>query len=188
MGDSPIFPLLGANLADTESDTAAVRLDTDDLNQDLLATRQFIALSDIAQLRIVQQTFHTRLQLDEDTEVHYLRHLALHKLADLVANGYTFPGIRRQHLDAQGDSLTLAINTQNLNLDTLTGAIDLTGILDPAPRKLGNMDQTVHPAEVHKQTEIGDLADASTTHLIRFQLRKESLAALNPPFFRCGAL
>ena len=161
----PLFPFVAADLPDAQADTAAIRFDANDFHQDTFARRQFVALFHVAKLGIVQQPFDARFQLDEDAKIHHLGDFAFDQRAFLVFFGCDIPWVRREGFDAQGDALAVTVDAEDFDLDALAFVIGLARILDAAPGKFGDVNQTIQSTEVDEQTKVGDLADAPTPDL-----------------------
>ena len=75
------------------------------------------------------------------------------------------PRVRRQLLHAQRDALRLGRDFQNLDRDQIVIFQHRARILNPPPRHVGDMQQPVQRAEVHKRAIIGDVLDPSLHHL-----------------------
>ncbi len=91
----------------------------------------------------MQQAFNAGFEFDEDAKINHLADFAFHQLALLIILRDRFPWIGFERFDAQRDAFALAVDVQHLHLDALPALVNLTGILDASPRKLGDMHQSV---------------------------------------------
>ena len=60
-------------------------------------------------------------------------------------------------LEPERDALALAVDVQHFDLDLLADLEHLRGVVDVAPRQLGDVDQPVHAVEVDEGAEIDDV-------------------------------
>src|SRR5579871_5894788 len=132
-----------------QTDLAISGIDAEDLDLDLIADLDDILGTlnlVIGQLRDVQQSFQSRLQLDEDTEVGQLRDLALLDLAGLVPAGdVAFPRIVIHLLEAQSNALALLIDIED-------DAGDVIALVDDLAR-MGHLAYPAHVADVQKTVD-----------------------------------
>ena len=133
-----------------------------------------------AHLADVHQAFDARLQLDEGAVVRDGYDLTLHPCTDRVLLGDVLPRIGVQLLEAEGDALALPIDVENLDLERLADLDHLAGVLDAAPRHVGDMQQAVDTAEIDECTEVGDVLDDALPHLILLELLHQLFALARP--------
>ncbi len=93
------------------------------------------------------------------------------------------PRVFLQLFDAEGDPVLLLVEIDDLDLDLLTEGQHIRGFVHPMVGDLGDMDQTVHPADVDKGAEIGQRSDRTRDHGARLEL----LPRLGAEFFLLGA-
>src|SRR5262249_23214313 len=141
---------------------APVGVDLEDPDVDLVALRHHLArVLDVVlrELGDVHEPLDAGQDLDEGAEGDDLRHGALHDVALLVAFEHLLPGIALCLLEPERDALPLAIDVEHLNLDRLPDLEHLGRVVDVAPRKLGDVDEAVHPVEIDERAEVDDVGD-----------------------------
>src|SRR5258708_4761357 len=129
-----------------------------------------------AHLADVHQTLDARLQLDERAVVGDAHDLALHPRADRVLLGHVLPRVALELLEAERDALALPVDVQHLDLELRADLHELGRMRDAAPRHVGDVQQTVHAAEIDERTEVGDVLDHAFPDLVLGQLLHELLA------------
>ena len=72
-------------------------------------------------------------------------------------------GIGLGLLEAQRDTLTVAVYVEDLDLDLLIDLQHLGGVVDVRPGELRDVDQTVDAVEVDEGAEIDDLEIVPST-------------------------
>ena len=100
------------------------------------------------ELRDVDEALDAVEHLDECAEADDLGHLALQLVADRVRVEDALPRILLGLLEPQRDALPLAVDVEDLDRDDLADRQDLRGVVDVAPRELGDVDQPVDAVEV----------------------------------------
>src|SRR3954452_14939581 len=177
-------------LLERERDAATVEVDVDDLDHDVVADlHDLLGHLDVAlgQLRDVDQALDALVDADERTERHELRDLAGHDLADLVGPGELAPGVLLRRLERQGDPLAVEVDVEDLDRDLLAHLDDLARVVDVLPGQLGDVDQTVDPAEVDERAEVDDRRDLAGANLALLQRLQEGLAHLGLGLLEPGA-
>src|SRR3982751_1485151 len=168
-------------LLERERDPAAVQVDVDDLDQDLVAHLHDL-LRDLhvalGQLGDVDQALDALVDADERTEGHQLGDLAGHDLADLVRAGELTPRVLLRRLQRQGDTLAVEVDVEDLDGDLLAHLDDLGRVVDVLPGQLGDVHQTIDAAEVDERTEVDDRGDDAGADLALGQLVEELAANL----------
>src|SRR6186997_2280496 len=71
----------------------------------------------------------------------------------------TAPWVLLGLLQAERDPLALAVDVQHLDADRLTDREHLGGMIDVAPRDLGDVDQAVDAVEIDEGPEVDDVRD-----------------------------
>ena len=107
-------------------------------------------------LGYVHQPFDSVGYRNEGAERHRLGHDAVDHVADFVLAGEVIPRILARLPDGQRDPLPIAVDLEHLDLHLVPYLDQLAGVIDVLPRELGDVDQTVHPAEVDEGAEIDD--------------------------------
>jgi hypothetical protein len=87
-----------------------------------------------------------------------------------------FPRIVLKLLEAEGDTLLLAIDFENLDFDLLTDAKHFGRMVEAAPGHVRDVEQSVHAVEVHERTEVGDVLDDPDDFVARGDAVEELLA------------
>ena len=113
----------------------------------------------LGKLGDVDETLDAREDLDEGAERDDLRHRALDDVALLVALEHVLPRVALRLLETERDPLALAVDVQDLHVDRLADLEHLGRMVDVAPRKLGDVNEAVHPVEVDERAEVDDVRD-----------------------------
>ncbi len=81
-------------------------------------------------------------------------------------------------LQGEGDLLLLLVHVQDVDLELLIDVDHLVGVVDPAPAHVGDVQQAVDAAEVHKGAELGDVLDDALADLADGDLVEQLLLHL----------
>ncbi len=79
------------------------------------------------------------------------------------------------------------VDLDDLDLHLLSDVEHLGRMIDPSPRYVGDMEQTVDPAQVHEGAVVGDVLDHPVDHLPLFEVLHEFLTLLGAGLFQHGA-
>ena len=129
----------------------------------------------VHELGNVDESFDAILDPRERSEVGKLRHGPANKLTDLVGGRDPAPGLSLGPLDRKCDLLFLSIDAQDVDIDFLTDSQHFAWMPDPAPGKLGEMDESVSSADVDEGAEVADRRDATLADFALAQLVDQSL-------------
>src|SRR5206468_9079538 len=116
--------------------------------------------------------------LDEGAERDDLRHLAVDRVALLVALEHLLPGIGLGLLETERDPLAVAVDVEHLGLDLLADLEHLARVVDVRPRELRDVDQAVHAVEVDEGAEVDDVRDLAVDDVARVEPVEDLLALL----------
>ena len=167
-------------LLDRQADAAALEVEVDDLDPQLLARRDdLLGRLDVVRrhLRDVHETLDALADLDEGAERHELGDPAVDQLADLVGAGELLPRILLGGLQRQADALAVEVDVEHLHGDLVADGHDRAGMVDVLPRQLADVDQAVHAAEVDERTEADDARHDALADLARLEVVRKSRAA-----------
>src|SRR5512135_2664394 len=81
------------------------------------------------------------------------------------------PRMRCKLLQAECDSFLVIIKIENYYIEFLIKLYDLFRMVDPAPRKIGNMYKTVNTSKVDKHAIGGNILNGSLKNLSFFKFR-----------------
>jgi hypothetical protein len=84
--------------------------------------------------------------------------------------------MRHELLHAEGDALLLRIEVEHHHVDRLIELDDFGGMVDTAPRQVGDVHQTVDTTEIDEHTEIGDRLDDTFENLPLLERVENGLA------------
>ena len=129
-------------------------------------------------LRNVDETLDPRQDLDEGAEGDHLRDATLDDVPLAVVVEHLLPRIGLCLLQPERDALTLAIDVEHLHLDRLSDLEHFRRMVHVRPRKLGDVDQPVHPVEVDEGAEVDDVRDRPLDDVARAQSVEDRLAHL----------
>ena len=118
----------------------------------------------------MDQAVQAGLQFHKRAEIGDADDLALNDRAFRILLGGVVPGPGLQLLIAQLDAFTFGIQAQDLDVHFLIGLDHFARMLDASPAKVGDVDQSVHAAQVNKGAEVGQPADDTVDHDTLFQL------------------
>src|SRR5262249_22754262 len=117
-----------------------------------------------------------REDLDERAERDDLRHLAFDDVAFLVRLEHLLPRVGLRLLEAERDALALAVDVEHLDVDRLADLEHLGRVVDVRPRKLGDVNQSVHAVEVDEGAEVDDVRDLPLDDVAGVELVEDALA------------
>ena len=126
-------------------------------------------------LRHVDQSLHAGSDLHEGTVIGHDDHAALDLVADLEVLVERLPRMRGELLQTQGDALLGLVEVEDHDVDLLIERHDLLGVVHTAPREVGDVDQTVHAAQIDEYAVGGDVLDGSLEDLALLQLGHDDL-------------
>ena len=125
----------------------------------------------------MDKAFHAGLNLHEGTVIGDEDHFTLNLVTLLEVGIQVIPRMRGKLLVTQGDTLLLGIEFLDDDLDLLVQGNHLFGIVHAAPGQVGNVDETVYTAQVHKYAIVGNILDDAFEDLTFLKLGDEFAAA-----------
>ena len=117
----------------------------------------------------MNQTLDTGFDLDECAVVCDGDDFALDNVTDLEVSLEAFPRMGGELLETEGDAFLLLVEVQDDDLDLFIEGDNLFGVGDSAPAEVGDVNQTVHAAEIHEHTVVGDVLDDTFEDLTFFE-------------------
>ena len=99
----------------------------------------------------------------------------------------SLPRIALRLLETERDPLALAVDVQDLHVDRLADLEHLGRMVDVAPRKLGDVDETVHPVEIDERAEVDDVRDRPLDLVARVELVEDALPLILALLLEHGA-
>src|SRR6185437_11412682 len=177
-----LVPGVGLRLLHAQRDLLLVPVDAEDDDLDLVADLDELAgVVDAlgpAHLGDVDEPFDALLELDEGSVAHHVDDLAGDAGADGVLVGDILPGAGALLLQAQRDLLAVLVDVQDHDLDLVVDLDHVTGVVDPPPAHVGDVQQAIDAAEVDERAEVGDVLDRPLADLPRRDLLEELLLLL----------
>ena len=174
-------------LLQAEADAALGRIHVEDHDFDFLAGRDDLARMHVllgpAHFGNVDQAFDARLEFHERAVIGDVGDAALQLRADRVLGGNAFPGIGLKLLHAEADALRLGIEAHDLDVDRLADVERFRGMVDAAPRDVGDVQQTIDATEVHERTVIGDVLHDTLQNLAFLEVGDEFAAGFRAALF-----
>ena len=73
-------------------------------------------------------------------------------------------------LQTEGDALLLVVEVEDNHVELLIELEHFFGVAYASPREVGDVDKTVHAAEVDEHTVAGDVLDSTFEYLTLFEL------------------
>src|SRR5210317_1262464 len=105
----------------------------------------------------MDQAFDTFLDFDKTTVVGDVRDLAEQTRAFRITAGNIDPGISTHLLQAERDTIALAIELQDFHIKLIANIDHFGGMLDALPGHIGDMQQTVDATEINKGTVVSEV-------------------------------
>ena len=123
----------------------------------------------------MDQTLHAGSDLHERAVIGHHDHAALDLVTDLEVLVERLPRMSRKLLQTQCDTLLGVVEVEDYDLNLLVERHDLFGMVHAAPRKVRDVDQTVHTAQIDEYAVGGDVLDGSLEDLALLQLGHDDL-------------
>src|SRR5690554_2682417 len=158
-----LFPGVSMALLDTQGDTTTLFVDIQNHDFNFVANLNHFGRMDVLVGPIhfgnVNQTFHTFFQLSEAAVVGQVGNTR-HNAGTFRITGLDIdPGIGAQLLQTQGNTVALAVELQNFYIDFVAHIDDFARVLDALPSHIGNVQQTIHTAQVDEGAVVGEVLD-----------------------------
>ena len=155
------LPRVGTALFHAQADAALVFVDFQHHDFDLVAQGHQFAWGHVfvgpVHFRHVHQTFNAWLEFYKRTVVGNVRDLAEHAGAGGVAAADTKPRVVAHLLETQRHAVLFGVKFKNFGRDFLTRLHHFAGVTHTAPGHVGDVQQAVNAAQVHKRTVFGDV-------------------------------
>ena len=164
-----LLPRIAHGLLQAERDAALRRIDLEDHHFHFLRGGDDLAGVDVllgpAHLGDVDQPLDARLELHERAVVGDVGDAAGEARADRILRLDAFPRIDLELLHAERDAERLRVDADDLHLHRLADVQDLGGMVDAAPRHVGDVQQAIDAAEIDERAVLGDVLDDAVDHL-----------------------
>ena len=127
----------------------------------------------------MHQTFDTRFQFNKRAVVGNARDLAIQSGSGRKPFLDRFPGVRQKLFVTQRHALARSIKSQHLDLDRITNPEEFGRILEPSPRHVSHVQQSINAAQIDERAVVRQILDLSLDDYVFLNLFKRlSLAAL----------
>ena len=123
----------------------------------------------------VDETFYTRSNLNECAVVSHDNHLTLHLVANLEFSVEGIPRMRSELFETESDALLLFVKVENNDVELLVEFHNFMRIVHAAPRKVCDVNETIHATEVDEDTVGSDVLDSTLEHLSFFEFGNDFL-------------
>src|SRR5262249_1685632 len=100
---------------------------------------------------------------------------------------HLLPRIGLRLLETERDPLAFAVDVEHLHLDRLADLEHLRRMVDVTPRKLGDVDEAVHPVEIDEGAEVDDVGDRALDDVAGIEPVEDPLPLLLALFLEHGA-
>ncbi len=178
------LPRIGLCLFQTQGDLLFSGVDPQDHHFDFIADiHKFGGMSDMLcprHLADVNETFNTLFKFNERTVIRDGYDLSDNLCIDRITILNTLPRIGLQLFQSEADAVLHIVVIEHFDLNDIADIDNLTGMVDPAPRHIGDMQQAIHSTQVDECTEIGDVLDGTFADLIFREVGEYFLAHLGP--------
>ena len=126
----------------------------------------------------MDQALYARSYLYERSVVGHHYHAAFHVVAHLQVGIQSVPRMRSELLQAECDTLLLLVEVEYHHVDLVVEVYYLVRIAYAAPRKVGDVNQSVYASQVYEYAIRSDVLDGSFQDLSLLQLADDFLALL----------
>ncbi len=109
----------------------------------------------------MDQALDPRFQLDERTVVGQADDLACDLAAGFVLVGNLIPWVCKLLLVAERNLLLFRVVLEDHDLDLIADVEHLRGVDNAPPRHVGDVEQAIDSAQVHKDPVVGDVLDTA---------------------------
>src|SRR3954470_13801625 len=175
-----LFPRVGHALLHAQRDTAALFVNLENHDLDLVAdlhdARGVNVLVGPVHLRHVNQALDAGFDLDERTVVGEVGHLAEQAGAGRIAACNADPRIFAELFQAERNAVLFLIELEHFGFDFIAYGEHLRRMLHAAPGEVGNVQQTVDAAQIDERTVVGDVLDDTLDHRAFLQAGEQRFA------------
>ena len=180
-------PRVGLGLLEAQRDFLLVLVDIEHDHFDLVVEIENVGgMGDAfcpAHFADMDKAFDAFFEADKHAVVHDIDDGALDLGADRVFLFDLFPRACRLLLEAERNLFVLLIYADNDTLNRLVELDNFRRMRNPAPAKIGDMEQAVETAEINEHAEIGDILDNALANLADFNFGKQFFFAGGAFFF-----
>ena len=120
----------------------------------------------------VDQAFNTSFQLDKSAIISQRYDLATNTIFHEVTVTSSQPWVLGGLFHAQGNTLALGIELQDLNPNAIPNLNHFGRMVDSAPRHVGDVQQAINTTKVDKAAVVGDVHNDAFHNLADFQSSK----------------
>ena len=124
----------------------------------------------------MHQALEAFVELDESTVGDQIDDLALHAAVDREAFVEVLPRRVFELLETERDLFFFAIDLEDHHFDFLSMLQHFAGVVDPAPRHIGDVQQSVDATEVDECTEVGNIRDGTGDLLAFVDLAQDGVS------------
>ena len=174
-----VLPRIVLELLDAKRHLAFLTVEGEDYGfyfvaylEEVLSWTQVLAPAHFA---YVDKTFYTRSDFNECTVVSHNNYFTLNLVTYLEVFVKSIPRMGSELLQTKSDTLLFFIEVEDYYVELLIELYDFVGIVYAAPRKVGNVDQTVYATEVDEHTVRSDILNSTFEYLTLLKLRDDFL-------------
>ena len=135
----------------------------------------------VRQFANVHQAFDCAFDACECAKTGQASDLTFHQLANSVFLVDDRPGFGQQLAQAQTDTATISIDTDDFDIDRVSDAHYFTRVLDATPREFGKVNQAIGAAEIDKGAKGSEATNLTATSSANFQFTQQFFFLLSPP-------
>ena len=132
----------------------------------------------------VDKALNTVAEVNKCTKGNKLGNSALDDSIDWILRNKYAPWILGSLLKTKGDTLTVKVNVENLNLNLLTNLNNLRWVVNVVPRKLGDVNQTINTAKINKRTKLNDRGNGTLKLHANLELAQDVLTLCFTSFLK----
>ena len=129
------------------------------------------------------QSLDAFIQLDECSVVGNAYHLTFDHRISREPFFHFFPRMRLKLLISQRDTIRFSVIVQNNDFYLLVHRYDLRGMINPSPRQIGYVKQTVYSSKIDEHAEVCYILDSARHHMTGFDTGENLMPFLLKVFF-----
>src|ERR1700685_819061 len=167
-------PRVGRKLPHAQRNPALLRMhvqhDAVHVVADVHQLRRMLHAFGPRHLADVYQPFNALLQFDKCAVIGDADDPSTNVRADRIAVLRIQPRVGRELLEAERHALLVLVELQHLYLNLIADVDQIARVREPPPGHVGNVQQAVDAAEIHKGAVVGEILDHSSQNRSLFQM------------------
>ncbi len=191
IGHTKLFPGIGSALLHAQRNPAAFLVDIEDHHFHFVAHMHDFGWVDVlvgpVHLGNVHQAFHTLFDFGKAAVVGEVGNRGHDPGTFRITTGDGYPRIVAQLLHTQAHPILFPVELEDLHVHLVTDANHLGRMTDTAPGHIGDVQQTVHTAQIDERAVVCEVLDDAFDRLAFLKLRQQRFALHTVFFFEYRA-